>query len=487
MFDVMKFEKETNTLILDIPNNLCDDLKRCLTLHPPLFDFTYNFDYFIYFISKIIDLKTFKRFKNLRKVPISSTVLVFELGKNYKRYLEYLIEHKFIETDNHYIVGDDLKDGKCKCYGIVDRYTSQKIVKYEIKKKSILKKFLEWKEEKFGKITNDAMMSKLYTMLQKVTVDIEGVKEFLNESVKNKKISAYKAKLELLKCERINNKEEDYRSIFLTKDSYGRIHSNFTNISKEIRKRFLYMDGEQLQEIDIVSSQPAMLYVVLKKYFDKVVESYKEKIENNYSVDDNMYVSNLEIPMTGLDPREKYVNNSNSYEGDAIFVNKFNPAVSKFDYKGGMDFLDDFSNEMIKYKDMLQWGIYEFFEDQYDRHFFGVVNRSDIKKQFIQYIFGQNDNYFTEQMDILWEVNFPILRKIIKHFKTGSHKPLSHELQRTESDIVFNKLCPLIDDLQLDYLTIHDSISVKRSELEKVYSIFNDVLEENEVVSGISY
>jgi len=464
---------------INIPKELKSDLLVCLKYNPPDFKFKYNVDYFLYIVSKITVLYSYNKFKNLQKVPISSEILRAELGKHYKRYLEYLLEFKFINTDNYYVVGDRDNEGKCKCYGLQGRYRNASIEKYEITKPCLLRKFLKWKEEKFGKITNDKLLGRLFTMMRNFTIDVDAAEKFLSEKLEAGEISERQKTLEMDKCHRINNKE-DLHSLFLVKDSYGRVHTNFTNISRHIRENFLYLDGEKLVEIDIISSQPALLYTLVKKYLNDVTDEASKKHKSKY------YMSPMEINYKGEDIRDKYVNRFNTYTGEHIYANIFSPRMNKFDFNEYIDMLEVGVEELNKYKSVLKNGIYEFFQERWCHYNKSLISRKKVKKEWIKYIFDRNNTKYNYNMEIIWKTEFPLINKILKHFKEGNHKTLAHQLQRKEADIIFNQLCPKIDDLNVDYFTVHDCIATKKSEAEKIRGIFEDVLNDNEILTGVA-
>ncbi len=53
--------------------------------------------------------------------------------------------------------------------------------------------------------------------------------------------------------------------LFFTFDDWGRFHSNFTNLNKEIRTNYLTIDGQPIGEMDVKSSQPFFLSQVMKR------------------------------------------------------------------------------------------------------------------------------------------------------------------------------------------------------------------------------
>jgi len=475
---------KTNSIQIEVPKTYLRDLKLCLDLNKPNFTFKYNFDYFVYIADKILHIKGFKKFENLNKVPISSIVLRFELGKHYKRYLEYLVKYKFIEIDDKYTVGKQGRMGKCKCFSLSKKYQYSHLIKYTITKKALLNKVNSWdqlqKKIQHDNIEKDDTLKGLYSMMKKITIDMDGVNSYLDNAVKTKKITRNKAKRELGKCERINKKEEGY-NLFINKDSYGRIHSNFTNISKYIRENFLYIDGERLVHLDIITCQPALLYNLFNDYLIEV----SDIIDNTET--DEYYVSPNEFEYGVKNELSKYVTDINQFSGKGIFSNPFSPIINKQGFSTYSELLANATIDIEYYKNALEHDIYEFFRDKWDFYFGGDKTRSQIKTEFISYVFGRNNAKGHDMMNTIWNREFPVLHKMLKQFKDGNHRTLSHELQRKESNLMYNAVCPNVDVYGIDYLTVHDCLIVKESDLDTVYDTFENTLADQEIVTGVDY
>ena len=74
-------------LNISVPSSLKKDLIACLSIRKP--NFIFNIDYFLYIISKIINIPEFNdKLRNLSKIPIYSKILRYEIGKNYKKYIK---------------------------------------------------------------------------------------------------------------------------------------------------------------------------------------------------------------------------------------------------------------------------------------------------------------------------------------------------------------------------------------------------------------
>jgi len=186
------------------------------------------------------------------------------------------------------------------------------------------------------------------------------------------------------------------------------------------------------------------------------------------------------------DVRDKYVNARNNYSGPHIYINEFNPLISTFGHSTILDMMEVALEETNKYKDMLKDGLYEFFQDKWAEVFGEEITRNQIKKEWMKYVFSQKGIPFNFRMEAIWEREFPLLTKVLEHFKKGDYRFLAQELQRKESNIMFKDLCPSIDAMNIEYFTVHDSIVVKESEVERVNKKFKEVLYRNNVMTGVA-
>ena len=92
-----------SNFIIHVPVKAKTDIEFLLKYKKPAFPC--NADYLLYIVGKLIQIPQFNsKLKNLNKIPLYSIILRYELGKNYRKYLDYLIDNKVIESDNHYIV-----------------------------------------------------------------------------------------------------------------------------------------------------------------------------------------------------------------------------------------------------------------------------------------------------------------------------------------------------------------------------------------------
>lgn len=188
-------------------------------------------------------------------VPLYSVVMKQIYGNQYSGYVDYLVETGFIKevkgystvkhTSTKYKMTDDLRE--------VFTYRKDD---YKLRKK------LSNYYEKHNPLTVPSpipieIRQKLVDDLKSVTIDYKGSLNYLYDHLKNNP-SRYTKNLSMI------NKIKD-GELFKTFDPYGRFHSNFTNLNSEIRKNFLKIDGQDIGELDIKSSQPFFLSQVMKK------------------------------------------------------------------------------------------------------------------------------------------------------------------------------------------------------------------------------
>lgn len=189
-------------------------------------------------------------FFNKDNVKLNSRVLKWFYGGNYYKYLEYLIDNEFIYLYKNYSVGN-----KSKCYKLTNKakdngYISANV---EIPQKMVQKSILL--NDKFSNI-DELVKNKLINDLYSVELNIDKAKEWIDKNL-DKNDKSYFINNNI--CTKINN-----RDIYYSFDNYGRFHTNFTVLKKEIRTNFLTINGSKLKEIDITNSQPFFLYLLMK-------------------------------------------------------------------------------------------------------------------------------------------------------------------------------------------------------------------------------
>jgi hypothetical protein len=105
--------------------------------------------------------------------------------------------------------------------------------------------------------------------------------------------------------------------------------------------------------------------------------------------------------------------------------------------------------------------------------------RRFIKESTYKVLFGHNRS--NSKSDKMFSSHFPTIHHFIKLYKKewGNHKILAHDLQRAESNLIFNKVVKKIMMIHPDIkiITVHDSLIFAKKWKEQVETIFNQELD----------
>lgn len=321
---------------------------------------------------------------NKDNIKLNSRVLKFLYGSTYSKYIEYLIDNQFIFLYKNYSSGL-----KSKCYKLTDKSKGKGYLSVNVNIPIKLQNKIRLVNDS-NYNTNEFIKNKLINDLYQINIDLEQTKIWIDKNL-DKNDKAYF--INSTCCARIANKD-----IYYSFDNYGRFHTNFTVLKKDIRSNFLKFGKEKIKEIDITNSQPFFLYLLMR--------------------------------------------NSN-------FTN-FN----------GFDL------------DVLSGVIYDKIKN------ITGINRKEVKTNVYSVLFGRNmsKDYWNDLFNKL----YPDVYKWIVDYKkiNKSYKIIAHELQRIESDFMFNNLIPRIvaHNKDIRVITIHDSVMVQEKYYNDVKIIFNECL-----------
>jgi len=356
-------------------------------------------DYIINLIHEFMIKYFFSTDLTSLKVNLWSLILRKKYGMYYNYYIDYLIEEGFITLISNYYVAK-----KTKTYQI-NYFDIGSLIRVKIYDNILLKKHSKnFLERNITEYNNSPIpidiKRKIIEDIYHVKIDYEKSFDLLNKMKKDGDIDNSKYYKNLLSINGIKDKH-----LFFKFDSYGRFHSNFTILKKEIRKNFLTIDGEEVCELDIKNSQPFFLSLLMKKY----KADWKE-----------------------LPDVERYF----------------------FTVNNGI--------------------IYDDIVEKVD----SIKTRNDAKLLVYKVLFGKNGD-FKKTSKIFKEI-YPNILKFIQNYKEnkGDHKVMSHELQRIESDFIFNNVINKIKkkNSKIRIITVHDSIIFPCKYEKEVSKIFYDEL-----------
>ncbi len=237
-----------------------------------------------------------------------------------------------------------------------------------------------------------------------------------------------------------------------------RFHSNLTSLPKYLRP-FITINGENMSEIDIKSSQPYILSTILnERFFEDETEGYNLKT----------IFQDLKTSMVNTQTMVPSKKSGNNHYVMGVYMNKegFN-GIQNF---CTIDFKEDF------YSHLISEGNIRFPE--YMSSVEGFKNGRDYaKKHMMNYLFERNDIYREKNEVIgLLKLLYPSVSGFIESFnQIYTNTDLSYLLQRTESYIMLNHVCTKLQISFPDtpYYTIHDCILTTQKNMNLVESFMS--------------
>lgn len=364
-------------------------------------------------------------------VPLSSEYLAKVLGsKSYKHVMRELRETEVIECDNVCIppaianlrgyarsksLGYRLNEYFAQCHTKPYKYTNPKLIN---KINSLYEDF----SKSYDIIHRDQPeYSKLKADLQRVELNSKGATDYIQNNFTGDSDKPHKADKNLIAVNKMANRE------YYIKDDRisGRVHSNITSFSKELRT-FLSVKGERLVNIDIANSQPFLFNILIKDFI-------KEQFEQEYYI-------------------------LNSIQGNPL----------------------DLYNSKIPYNDVKlfelltsQGKFYEFIMNEINY----TGDRGEFKKQFFGTVFFSDEDYYPQRK--IFNKVFPTCGKAIDHYKRNDYTYLPITLQRKERQLIINNVCRQIalEKPQAFITTIHDSILTTKDNQNYVKDIMYKAFE----------
>ncbi len=227
---------------------------------------------------------------NKKEVNLSSEVLRKWYGTFYNFYLDFLLEHDIIIKSKNYFVGL-----KCNTYTLNDKYYDKGINLFKRWKNDnpfLLKKWkakqLEFEVQSLNdtRLINPWVKRQLIDDLYHVEIDFEGASKLLLQMHFNGELDSDQSYLKnQLSIESIQD-----GTLFYIEDDYGRLHTNFTVLKKAIRKEYVTIQGEEVEELDIPNSQPTFLAILLKEKgfhleYPEAYEYYKNIVKDGLIYD----------------------------------------------------------------------------------------------------------------------------------------------------------------------------------------------------------
>lgn len=207
----------------------------------------------------------------------------------------------------------------------------------------------------------------------------------------------------------------------------GRVHTNLTNLSSDLRK-FIYLRGEEIKGTDLSNSQPLFLALLLLDRFagiDYAPEDVKEYVR--LCLDGKFYRALM--------------------EQDGI------PFPTEEELKGMPQAKRD---KYARYKKKFKQSVFE-------RIFFG-----DVPKKEEPYF--RSSKAFKERFPTVWGVIIEI-KSDVKSFGKDAYAQLAIRLQHKEQDIMILKAAKECLKRNIPILTLHDALYTTEEYIEEVCEV----------------
>ena len=210
----------------------------------------------------------------------------------------------------------------------------------------------------------------------------------------------------------------DGNLFFRKNKTNGRIDNNLTNLKKDFKQ---FIIKPNLNQIDIKNSQPYILSLLINSFLCE---------------------RNVSLTQAGQDLTS-----------------------------------DSFLKELDKYSLWTSTGkFYENFSNQYFMKTSKVLTRKEIKDLMFCIFYSKNNTYIKEKN--IFKSIFPNIMKYINEQKKKNHNQFAIKMQKLESEICIDIICPKLDEKGIEYYTIHDAWLVDKKDLEETKNIILESFKE---------
>lgn len=389
-------------------------MQKYILRNPP--SFNYKVEYFYYLIHYItvrqIQNKDEKLFSMNTKYLKSITIW------NINQYIIYLVNGEFLLRDNykpgrksyHYKINPDFIDG---------------FREYEIQPGTALYSKLVRKQEisRSHKNRLEPHLKAMYKLFMNTDLDYEKAKKWIEGQPNTSKQYYYLTALQMMQDKR-------FRYFKRNKTNY-RLDTNITNLKSELRR---YIIGDYAS-IDLANSQPFFLSVLL-----------------NHIMDLTLHINTKDIPLCSglldLDVvkwfgKQQFNALSKIHQNDPFFEN----------------------GELLKFQDSVVNG--SLYDDLKSSLANVLLSREDVKEIIFAILFSRNEYHedykrilpYAREKRLFAKV-YPSIYRMVHILKMKDHAKLSILLQRIESKVFIDIICPELINQGIMPLTIHDSIII---------------------------
>lgn len=253
---------------------------------------------------------------------------------------------------------------------------------------------------------------------------------------------------------KIDNTENDAKTkeVIISESINKRLISDLFKINIDKEKSFLYLNSIK-EDVDVYNRNVYSIEAIADKHIFYHFDKYG-RVHTNFT-----------ILKSGV--RKSFLTIDNEQTSEIDIANSQPLFLAKLIHKTKSKWVN--KDELDNFIFLTTSGRYY----QYMMDMLNIKNKKEIKEITYKILFGRN--HHNSKHDKEFKKIFPTIHNFIKLYKNkfNNYKVLSHELQRMESDFIFNRVIKKIyEESDISVITIHDSIIMKKSNKEFVETIF---------------
>lgn len=285
----------------------------------------------------------------------------------------------------------------------------------------------------------------------------------LSERIIYGEIKRYVSKDKVLLKKYIENvsqiEDSDFERNSIDKDIKKKLVDDLFHVKIDYDKSIFYLDNTS-QDRDIYNRNKYSVECVNDKHIFYNFDSYG-RFHSNFTILKSFIRKNC-LMIDGEETYEIDIKNS-----QPLFLSKLiNDVNSKW--------VNSEEYELFKYL-TVNGKYYQYLMDNLK-----IKNKGDAKEITYKVLFGKNAS--NSSADKEFRKIFPTIHNFIKLYKKecNDYKVLAHDLQKSESNLIYNKIVRQIMTLypEVRLITVHDSIICPLSRKDEILTIFNNALHE---------
>jgi hypothetical protein len=407
-------------------------------------------------------IKNMKVSKKLSSTD-SSKNIVDKLNKK-TFLLQYLPSNlEYLESVKHI----NYKTEKLKTAYLIDIIHNM-VLKYYFKKENRFVINATILKDKYGYLynyyINYLIENKIITLISNYKKGVSSRKYSLNNKIINSKIERRYRNTDKVLLKKYKKKVmdsidfSDNDDYLISKDIREKLISDLFSVDIQFDRAIFFLDSLKSSDFDIYNRNVYSVECVNDKHIFYHFDNYG-RMHTNFTILRSFIRKNC-LLIDGEETCEIDIKNS-----QPLFLSKL---------------IKDSNTKWVKedefelFKELTLNGNYY----QYMMNALGIKKRNEAKEFTYKVLFGRNVN--SSKADKAFRSVFPTIHNFIKLYKkeSGDYKIMAYDLQKAESNLIFNRIIRRIIEIYPDIkmITVHDSIVFPKKYKDVVNSIFEQEL-----------